>query len=143
MVPVAALLAVPVGVAGAIYVSEFAGRRTAQAIRFAADVLVGVPSILIGLFVFTLLVLPFKQYNAFAGSVALAILMVPVVLRTTEEILRLVPVTVREASLALGVPVWRTIVSVVVPTGLGGILTAQEAIVAAWRKRSASQASPP
>ena len=122
MVPLATLIAVPVGVAGAIYISEFAGRRAARTIRFAADVLVGVPSILIGLFVYTLLVLPFRQFNAFAGSVALAILMVPVVVRTTEEILRLVPQSLREASLALGIPVWRTVLSVVIPSGLGGIL---------------------
>jgi phosphate transport system permease protein len=123
MVPLATVMAVPIGVAGAIYVSEFAGARVARLVRFAADVMVGVPSILIGLFVFTLLVLPFQQYNAFAGSVSLAIIMIPVVLRTTEEILKLVPQTLREASLALGIPVWRTVLSVVIPTGMGGILT--------------------
>lgn len=123
MVPLAALLAVPAGVLAGVYVSEFASPRVAGAIRFAADVMVGVPSILIGLFVFTFLVLPFGQFNAFAGSVALAVLMLPVILRTTEEILRLVPSTLREASLALGIPAWRTVLSVVIPTGLGGILT--------------------
>ena len=85
--------------------------------------LVGVPSILIGIFVFTFLVLPFKQYNAFAGSVALAVIMVPVIMRTTEEILKLVPGSLREASLALGIPTWRTVLSVVIRTGLPGILT--------------------
>jgi phosphate transport system permease protein len=123
MVPLATLISVPVGVLAGVYVREFSGRRSASVIRFAADVLVGVPSILIGIFVFTFLVLPFKQYNAFAGSVALAILMVPVIMRTTEEILKLVPGTLREASLALGVPMWRTVLSVVLRTGLGGILT--------------------
>ncbi|MEO8208840.1 MAG: phosphate ABC transporter permease PstA [Chloroflexota bacterium] len=123
MVPLASLLAIPVGVAGGVYVGEFADRRSAQIIRFAADVMVGVPSILIGIFVFTFLVLPFKQFNAFAGSVALAIIMIPVILRTTEEILALVPGTLREASLALGIPMWRTVLSVVIRTGLGGILT--------------------
>jgi len=123
MVPLAALLAVPFGVLGAVYASEFADRRSASIIRFAADVMVGVPSILIGIFVFTILVLPFKQFNAFAGSVALAVIMVPVVLRTTEVALNLVPGTLREASLALGVPVWRTALSVVLRTGLTGILT--------------------
>ena len=83
----------------------------------------GVPSILVGIFVFTFLVLPFKQFNAFAGSVALAVIMVPVIMRTTEEILKLVPGTLREASLALGIPIWRTVLSVVIPTGLSGILT--------------------
>jgi phosphate transport system permease protein len=123
MVPLAALIAVPVGVLGAVYVGEFAGRRSARIIRFCADVLVGVPSILIGIFVFTFLVLPFKQFNAFAGAVALAVIMTPVVMRTTEESLHLVPNALREASLALGVPVWRTVLSVVLRTGMPGILT--------------------
>jgi len=123
MVPLAALMALPVGVLGAVYVAEFADRRSARIIRFCADVLVGVPSILIGVFVFTILVLPFKQFNAFAGSVSLAVIMVPVVMRTTEESLHLVPNAIREASLALGVPMWRTVLSVVIRTGLSGILT--------------------
>lgn len=123
MVPLAALIAVPSGVLAAIYVAEFGNRRSARIVRFAADVLVGIPSILIGIFVFTVLVLPFGQFNAFAGSVALAIIMVPVVMRTTEESLHLVPNALREASLALGVPMWRTVLSVVLRTGLPGILT--------------------
>ncbi len=123
MVSLASLLAIPVGIAGGVYVGEFADRRSARIVRFAADVMVGVPSILIGIFVFTFLVLPFKQFNAFAGSVALAVIMVPVIMRTTEEILHLVPGTLREASLALGIPMWRTVLSVVIRTGLGGILT--------------------
>jgi phosphate transport system permease protein len=123
LVAVASLIAVPLGVLAGVYVSEFSGRRSARVIRFSADVLVGVPSIIVGIFVFTFLVLPFRQFNAFAGSVALALIMLPVVMRTTEEILRIVPGTLREASLALGVPVWRTVLSVVIPTGLTGILT--------------------
>ena len=123
MVLLAAVIGVPVGVLGAVYIGEFAGRRSARIIRFCADVMVGVPSILIGIFVFTFLVLPFKQFNAFAGSVALAVIMIPVVIRTTEESLHLVPNALREASLALGVPVWRTTLSVVLRTGLPGILT--------------------
>jgi phosphate transport system permease protein len=123
MVPLAALFAVPFGVLAAIYVAEFGNQRSARIVRFCADVLVGVPSILIGIFVFTFLVLPFKQFNAFAGSVALAIIMLPVVMRTTEESLHLVPNALREASLALGVPMWRTVLSVVLRTGLPGILT--------------------
>jgi phosphate transport system permease protein len=123
MVGLATLIAVPVGLAAGIYVSELAGRRTGSVVRFTADVMVGIPSILIGVFVFTFLVLPFKQYNAFAGSVALAVIMVPVIMRTTEEILRLVPGDLREASLALGVRRWRTVLSVAVRTGWPGILT--------------------
>jgi phosphate transport system permease protein len=123
MIPVAALLAVPIGIGAAVYVAEFSGSRSARIVRFAADVLVGIPSILVGIFVFTLLVLPFHQFNAFAGSVALALLMIPVIMRTSEEILRLVPGSLREASLALGIPMWRTVLSVVLRTGLSGILT--------------------
>jgi phosphate transport system permease protein len=130
MVPLASLLAIPTGILGAVYIAEFAGRRSARIIRFSADVMVGVPSILIGIFVYTFLVLPFKQYNAFAGSVALAVIMVPVVLRTTEETLHLVPGALREASLALGIPVWRTAISVVLRTGLTGILTGSMLAVA-------------
>ena len=123
MIPLAALMAIPIGIAAAVYVSEFGSRRSARIVRFAADVLVGIPSILVGIFVFTLLVLPFHQFNAFAGSVALALLMVPVIMRTAEEILRLIPSSLREASLALGIPMWRTVLSVVLRTGLTGILT--------------------
>ena len=123
MVPVGAAMAIPIGVLGGVYVHEFGSARSARAIRFAADVLVGVPSILVGIFVFTFLVLPFQQYNAFAGSVALAVIMTPVIMRTTEEMLKLVPGSLREASLALGVMRWRTTISVVVRTALPGILT--------------------
>lgn len=123
MVPLATLIAVPSGVLAAVYVSEFAGPRSASVVRFVADVLVGIPSILVGIFVFTFLVLPFRQYNAFAGSVALAIIMIPVIMRTTEEMLALVPTSLREASLSLGIPRWRTVVSIVLRTGLPGILT--------------------
>ncbi len=123
MVGLASLMAIPLGILAGVYVNEFSSRRSARVIRFAADVMVGVPSILIGIFVFTILVLPFKQYNAFAGAVSLAVIMIPVIMRTTEEILKIVPGTLREASLSLGVPVWRTVLSVVIPTGLAGILT--------------------
>ena len=123
MVGLATLMAVPLGILAGVYVNEFSSRRSARAIRFAADVMVGVPSILIGIFVYTILVLPFRQYNAFAGAVSLAVIMIPVIMRTTEEILKIVPGTLREASLSLGVPVWRTVLSVVIPTGLAGILT--------------------
>jgi phosphate transport system permease protein len=123
LVGLATLIAIPFGILAGVYVNEFSDRRSARVIRFSADVLVGVPSILVGIFVFTFLVLPFKQFNAFAGSVALAVIMIPVIMRTTEEILKIVPGTLREASLSLGVPVWRTVLSVVIPTGLSGILT--------------------
>jgi phosphate transport system permease protein len=123
MVGLATVIAVPIGLLAGVYVSELAGRRAGSVVRFTADVLVGIPSILVGVFVFTFLVLPFKQYNAFAGSVALAVIMVPIIMRTTEEILKLVPGDLREASLALGVRRWRTVLSVAVRTGWPGILT--------------------
>jgi phosphate transport system permease protein len=123
LVALATLVAVPVGVGAAIYVTEFGGQRVARGVRFVADVLAGVPSILVGIFVFTFLVLPFRQFNAFAGAIALAVLMFPVIMRATEEFVRLVPGSIREASLALGVPVWRTVVSVVVRTAMPGIVT--------------------
>lgn len=138
LVGLASLIAIPAGILAAVYVSEFSHRRSAHAIRFAADVLVGIPSILMGIFVFTFLVLPFKQYNAFAGAVALALLMVPVIMRTTEEMLRLVPSDLREASFALGVPTWRTVMSVVIRTGLPGILTGVMLAVA----RAAGETAP-
>ena len=138
LVGLATLMAVPVGILAGVYVGEFSGRRSARVIRFAADVLVGVPSILVGIFVFTFLVLPFRQFNAFAGSVALAVIMVPVIMRTTEEMLRLVHSTLREASLALGIPVWRTVLSVVLPTALSGILTGVMLAVA----RAAGETAP-
>jgi phosphate transport system permease protein len=122
MVPLAAAIGAPIGVLAALYTVEFSGGRTASLIRFSADVMVGIPSILIGIFAFTVFVLPFHQFNAVAGSLALAIIMIPVVMRTTEESLRLVPGSLREASLALGVPVWRTALSVVLRTGLSGVL---------------------
>ena len=138
MVAVAALVAVPVGVLGGVYVNEFASKRAARAVRFSADVLVGVPSILIGIVAYTLLVLPFKQFNAAAGSVALALIMVPVIVRTTEEILRLVPHEIREAGLALGVPTWRVVLSVVLPAGRAGVLTGVMLAVA----RAAGETAP-
>jgi phosphate transport system permease protein len=138
MVCLASLIAIPIGILAAVYVSEFSGRRSAGVIRFSADVLVGIPSILIGIFVFTFLVLPFHQYNAFAGSVALAVIMIPVVMRTTEEIIRLVPKDLREAALALGVPAWRTVASIVLRTGLAGILTGVMLAVA----RAAGETAP-
>jgi phosphate transport system permease protein len=138
MVGLASIIAIPIGVLGGVFVHEFSDRHSARVIRFSADVFVGVPSILIGIFAFTILVLPFKQYNAFAGAVALAFIMIPVIMRSTEEILRLVPGSLREASLALGVPMWRTVASVILRTGLPGILTGVMLAVA----RAAGETAP-
>lgn len=122
LVGIATAIALPVGVLVAIYVSEFAEQRVARWLKLCLDVLNGLPSIIIGIFLFVLLVVGRGQ-NAFIGSLALSIIMVPIVSRTTMEVLALVPNHLREASLALGVSKWRTIVGVILPTTLSGILT--------------------
>jgi phosphate transport system permease protein len=118
-----ALVAVPIGVIGGIFVAEFRAARLASAARFAADTLNGVPSIVIGVFVYGLVVLPFKQFSAMAGGVALGVIMIPIILRTTEELLRLVPDSLREGALALGATRARAIFTVVLPAALPGIMT--------------------
>jgi phosphate transport system permease protein len=123
LVGLACLIGVPVGVSAAIYLAEYGKSRLANIVRFCADVLAGIPSIVIGLFVYGLVVIRMHHPSALAGSVALAIIMLPVVARTTEEMLRLVPDSLREAGLALGMPRWRVIVRVIVPTALPGIAT--------------------
>ena len=122
----ASLIAVPVGLMCAIYLVEYGrGSRLARAVTFFVDVMTGIPSIVAGLFALALFVLIFGPavHMAFIGSVALALLMIPTVVRSTEEMLRLVPSDLREAAYALGVPKWRTILKVVVPTSIGGIVT--------------------
>jgi phosphate transport system permease protein len=116
-------LGIPVGVFGAVYLAEYGGSTISTAIRFAADVLAGVPSIITGMVAYALLVVPMKGFSALAGAFALALIMIPIVLRTTEEQLKLVPTTLREASLALGVPLWRTTLKVTLRSALKGVLT--------------------
>jgi phosphate transport system permease protein len=118
-----ALGAVPIGIISGIYMSEYAGSRLASAVRFAADTLNGVPSIVIGVFVYSIAVLPFKQFTMIAGAIALGIMMIPIIARTTEELLRLVPTTLREGALALGATRGRAMVTVVLPAALPGIVT--------------------
>ncbi|TQJ74967.1 phosphate ABC transporter permease PstA [Streptomyces sp. SLBN-31] len=122
-VGLATLIAAPIGVLTAIYLVEYGRGRLAQAVTFFVDVMTGVPSIVAGLFILSLMLSFDMQPFGFAGSLALAILMMPVVVRSTEEMLKLVPNELREASLALGVPKWRTILKVVLPTSIGGITT--------------------
>jgi phosphate transport system permease protein len=123
-VGIATLIAVPVGVLTAIYLVEYGRGRLAKTVTFFVDVMTGIPSIVAGLFVLSFWILILDMgYSGFAGSLALSILMMPVVVRSTEEMLKLVPNELREASLALGVPKWRTIVKVVLPTSIGGITT--------------------
>jgi len=118
-----ALFAIPIGVLSGVYAAEYAGTRLAAAVRFAADTLNGVPSIVIGIFVYGIAVLPFRQFSALAGGLALGIMMIPLIMRTTEELLRLVPSTLREGALALGATRARAVFTVVVPAALPGIFT--------------------
>ena len=119
----AALMAVPVGVISGVYMSEYAGTRFAALVRFAADTLNGVPSIVIGVFAYTVAVLPFRQFSALAGGFALGVMMIPIIARTTEELLLLVPGSMREGALALGATRARAVFSVVLPAALPGIVT--------------------
>jgi phosphate transport system permease protein len=119
----AALLGVPIGVLGGVYLSEYGGTKLNWAIRFAADILNGVPSITWGIVVYALMVVPMHTFSALAGGVVLGMMMIPLVMRTTEEVLQLVPAGYREAAFALGIAKWRTIVQIVVRTALKGIVT--------------------
>jgi phosphate transport system permease protein len=117
------VMAIPIGILSGVYMAEYAGTRLASAIRFAADTLNGVPSIVIGIFVYGIAVLPFKQFSAIAGGLALGIMMIPIIARTTEELLLLVPGTMREGALALGATRARAVFSVVIPAAAPGIVT--------------------
>src|ERR1700734_3924632 len=119
----AALLGVPIGVLGGIYLSEYGARKFNWWIRFAADILNGVPSITWGIVVYGLMVVPMHGFSALAGGVVLGMMMIPLVMRTTEEVLQLVPGGYREAALALGISKWRTIVQIVLRTATKGIVT--------------------
>jgi phosphate transport system permease protein len=123
IVGLAALIGVPIGVGAGIYLAEYGSGRLGFLVRFIADVLNGTPSIVVGIVGWTFIVRPTHGYSALAGSVALAILMIPMLARTTEEMVRLVPHSLREAALALGYPRWRTSLKVVARTAMGGIVT--------------------
>jgi phosphate transport system permease protein len=123
IVGTASLMGLPLGIAAGIYCAEFPGSRLTWVTRFVADVMNGVPSIVVGVFAWAWIVATQKHFSALAGSAALAMLMIPMVLRTTEEMLKLVPNSLREAALALGYPRWRTSLAVVVRTTLPGIVT--------------------
>jgi phosphate transport system permease protein len=119
----ASLIAIPLGVLSGIYMSEWAGTRVAVMVRFAADTLNGIPSIVIGIFAYGVAVLPFGQFSAFAGGLALGVMMIPIIARTTEELLLLVPGAMREGALALGATRARAVFTVIVPAALPGIIT--------------------
>jgi phosphate transport system permease protein len=120
----ASLMGVPIGFLGGVYLAEFSGKGMASVVRYAADLLNGVPSIVIGIFAYSLVVLPFKHFSAYAGAFALGIMMIPITLRSTEEFLKSVPRMLREGAMALGASKWKTIASVIVPAAYRGIMTA-------------------
>jgi phosphate transport system permease protein len=138
LVGLACAVGIPVGVLAGVYLAEFGENRFGKAVRFCADVMSGVPSIAVGIFVYTLVVLSMRRFSALAGGIALGILMLPTITRTTEELLKLVPDALREAGLALGVPRWRVILSVVLRTGAPGIATGVMLAVA----RAAGETAP-
>lgn len=123
LVVLGSLFALPVGLMAGIFLAEFASPKVATGIRFVADVLAGVPSIVVGIFAYAIVVRPMHSYSALSAGVALAIIMIPIVARTTEEALRLVPNSMREAALALGITRWRAVVGVAIPGALTGIIT--------------------
>jgi phosphate transport system permease protein len=119
----AATIAIPIGVISGVYMSEYKGTRLATATRFAADTLNGVPSIVIGIFAYAVAVLPFRRFSAMAGGLALGMMMIPIIARTTEELLLLVPGALREGALALGATRARAVFTVILPAALPGIIT--------------------
>lgn len=123
LIAMASVIGLPIGIFGAIYLVEYGGGRISNIIRFSADVLNGIPSIITGMVAYSLIVVPMKGFSALAGAVALALIMTPIVLRTAEEQLKLVPGSLREASLALGVPLWRTTLKVTLRSAMKGVLT--------------------
>jgi phosphate transport system permease protein len=135
----ASLMAIPLGILGAIYLNEYGKtNRLASIIRFMSNVMTGVPSIVMGLFIVIVWVLPRKEYSGFAGSLALACLMLPIVIRSTEEMLKLVPDELRQASLALGNRKWRTVITVVLPSAIAGITSGAMLAIA----RAAGETAP-
>jgi phosphate transport system permease protein len=138
LVGLASCVGIPLGITTGIYLAEYGHTRTARVVRFSADVLSGVPSIIVGMFVYGLMVVTMKRFSAVAGGVALAILMLPTVARSTEELLKLVPTSLREAALALGVPRWRATLRVVLRTAAPGIATGVMLAVA----RAAGETAP-
>ena len=138
LIVVATALAAPVGILAAIYLSEYGRGRFATAVRFVTDVMTGVPSIFVGIFVYSLVVVGTGHFSAWSGALALAVLMLPIVTRGAEEVLKLVPAELREASLALGVPRWRTVFRIIVPAAASGLVTALMLAVA----RAAGETAP-
>lgn len=120
---IASLIAIPIGILAGVYLAEYGHNPFGHAVRFVADVLTGVPSIAVGIFAYAIVVQPMHHFSALAGGVALAVIMLPIVVRTSEEMLLLVPGSTREAAYALGAPRWKTIVRVVLPAAQAGVVT--------------------
>ncbi len=123
MTLLATIIGLPIGIGAGVYLSEFGNNWFAKIVRFVADTLIGVPSIIVGIFIYTLVVLPMGRQSGLAGSLSLAIIMIPIVARTTEEMIRLVPNPMREGALALGAPQWRVTWNIVLPAAASGIAT--------------------
>jgi len=123
MTLLAAVIGMPVGIAAGVYLAEYGRNWYGNTIRFVADTLIGIPSIIIGIFIYTLVVLPMGRQSGLAGGLALAVIMIPIVARTTEEMIRLVPTAMREGALALGAPQWRVAWNIVLPAAASGIAT--------------------
>lgn len=120
---IASVIGLPFGIAAGIYLAEFGDNWFGNTVRFVTDTLTGVPSIVVGVFIYALIVLPMKQFSTIAGGIALALIMIPIVTRTTEEMIRLVPTSLREGALALGAAQWRVTLGVVLPAAASGIAT--------------------
>jgi phosphate transport system permease protein len=123
LIGLASLVGLPIGLLGGIYLAEFGNNTVGFLVRYAADVINGVPSIVMGIFAYTVVVLPMHHFSALAGGIALGIMLIPIAVRSTEEFLKLVPMAIRESALALGLPRWKVIVRVVIPTAMKGLLT--------------------
>lgn len=123
MTLLASAIGLPIGIGAGVYLAEFGQNRFGSTVRFLSDTLIGVPSIIVGIFIYTLVVVPMGRASGFAGAVALAIIMIPIVARTTEEMIRLVPKSMREGALALGAPQWRVTWNIVMPAAASGIAT--------------------
>jgi phosphate transport system permease protein len=119
----ASLIGVPIGLLGGVYLAEFGGMTFSFIVRYTTDLLNGVPSIVMGIFAYTIIVIPMKHFSAFAGGMALGVMMIPIAVRTTEESLRAVPLMLREGALALGTSKWKTVATVVMPAAMRGIVT--------------------
>jgi phosphate transport system permease protein len=123
LIGLGSIIALPIGLMAGMFLAEFARPRVAAAVRFAADILAGVPSIVVGVFAYAIVVRPMHSYSALSAGIALAIIMIPIIARTAEESLRLVPNSMREAALALGITRWRAVIGVVIPGAMTGIVT--------------------